>query len=315
MSAAGVRAPDGPGRLLLVDKPIGPTSHDVVALARRTLDTRRVGHTGTLDPFASGLLLLCVGVATRLVEYFHVLSKRYVATVRLGRETSTHDPRGRETAASGSWRAVDEADWEAALARQHGELKQRPPAHSAVRVEGRRAHRLARAGREICLEPRTVRVHELRTLSFRPPFVRFEACVSTGTYLRAIARDVGRDLGCGGYLARLRRTGLGPFGVQEALHPYELPAAGERRADGEGRGWRTPAGALAWLPRRELSEEEAEAVRHGRPVPRGDTTPGADGEGEQEEPAPVLLLREGALVAIAEARGTELQPRKVLTGA
>jgi len=300
---------DGVAGVLLVDKPAGPTSHDIVSGVRRALGIRRVGHAGTLDPFATGLLLLCVGRATRLVRYLHLLDKRYLARLRLGAETSSHDPEGEVVSRSEGWRELGREELEAALAGFVGEIEQVPPAFSAVRVEGRRAHRVARAGGVVELEPRRVRVASLGLTAFEPPEAEVEAVVGTGTYVRGLARDLGRRLGCGAHLVALRRTAVGPFAVERALSPEEVEEAGAESIDGSG-AWLSPAEALAWLPARELSEDEVERVRHGGRIAAG------NGDGDAgREPVPVALLREGELVAVAERADGGLQPRTVLVGA
>lgn len=301
------------GGVLLLDKPAGPTSHDAVDRARAALDTRKVGHTGTLDPFASGLLILCAGRATRLSEYFHLPSKGYRAVLRLGVETETHDPEGDPVSESEAWRRLDEDDLRRALEAHTGRIRQVPPAYSAVSVDGRRAHRAARDGEQVELEARTVEVRELALDAFRPPEVRLACRVSTGTYVRALARDVGRALGCGAHLRELRRTAVGPFGVERALAWDDLTGDGWRRAaEGAEPAWLAPAEALPWLPSRALSDAEAERVRHGGRVPRGELRPPPSPlEGEGDEPLPVLLVHGGRLVAVAEAADGELQPRKV----
>lgn len=291
------------GAVLLVDKPAGPTSHDVVQEARRALGTRRVGHAGTLDPFATGLLLLCAGRATRLVEYFHLLSKTYEASLRLGIETDTHDPEGRVVGRSEAWHELGPTAVEDVLSRFRGRLVQRPPAFSAKRVGGRRAHRAARHGEAVELEPVPVEVHRLEVVACEPPSLRLRAEVSTGTYLRALARDLGRALGCGAHLRALRREAIGPFGVGDAVAPSDLAGLGQGRA-----AWRTPAEALAWLPSRHLAPEEAERARSGARVPADSTADPGGAAGA----LPVTLVHEGRLVAVAELLDGELQPRKVL---
>lgn len=314
--------------VLLVDKTAGPTSHDVVSRARRALGIRGVGHAGTLDPFATGLLLICVGSATRLSEYFHLLSKSYVAELRLGTETDTHDATGEETAASEAWREVERHQLERTLEEHIGRLRQRPPAYSAKRVGGRRAYEAARRGVRLELDPVDVRIHALDLLSFRPPLATVSAVVSAGTYMRALARDVGRRLGCGAHLSALRRTAVGPFRVEEAI-PEErlgtaLPSLAALREETDrgpgGSGleptwWRRPAEAVAWLPGRELTPEEARRVGEGGRIPvggiRGPELPGLPasvGAG-----TPVALLEGGRLLAVAEQTDGELQPRKVFS--
>lgn len=313
--------------VLLVDKPAGPTSHDVVARARRALGQRRIGHAGTLDPFATGLLLLCVGPATRLAEYLHLLPKRYEADLRLGVETETHDPEGRPAATSEAWRGLDAETLRAALAAHTGELRQRPPAYSAKRVDGGRAHEAARRGERVELDPVTVRVHRLELRAFEPPRVRLEALVSTGTYVRALARDLGRHLGCLAYLTGLRRSAIGPFRAEAALTAERLePGRGaEALAEGEGRWWLRPAEALAWLPRRILDDGEAARIRTGRRIAVGrvvspDTGHAASADALRAEagggaatPLPVVLLHEGRLLAMATLEDGRLQPRKVFS--
>jgi tRNA pseudouridine55 synthase len=313
--------------LLLVDKSAGPTSHDLVQRARRHFGQRRIGHAGTLDPFATGLLLLCLGRATRLVRFLHLLPKRYLARIRLGEETSTHDPEGRVVYGSEGWRDVDRKRLEEVAGSLTGRIAQVPPAFSAVRVGGRRAHVAARAGEVLELEPRTVCVESLRVLSFSPPDVEIETVVGTGTYVRALARDLGRALDCGAHLRALRRTAIGPFGVDGAMPDGDLDEPPEPELDPTAlEAWRSPAAALAWLPSRDLTASEAARVRHGAAVPVGRlaraTLPELE-EGRsfpadrqpEERTAPVALLREGKLVAVAEPEGGELRPRVVLEGA
>lgn len=306
-------APAEPVGLLLADKSAGPSSHDIVQRARRALGTRRVGHTGTLDPFATGLLLLLAGRATRLAEYFHRLPKAYAATLRLGVETRTHDHTGEPARESAAWREVDDRALEAALAVHRGAIRQRPPAFSAKRVEGRRAHRAARSGERVSLEPVPVTVHALELVDYEPPEARLRAVVSTGTYVRALARDVGRALGCGAHLTSLRRTAIGPFGVEEALPDGELePGLLGRLDEGGASWWREPAAALAWLPRRVADDGEAVRIRTGRSIPAGE--PGAPGGGPADAesgPPPVAVLHRGRLLAVAERVDGDLRPRKV----
>lgn len=298
-----------PEGLLLVDKPAGPTSHDVVSRARGGLGERRVGHTGTLDPFATGLLLLLVGPVTRLAEYFHRLDKSYRATLRLGEETETHDPAGDTVRSSGGWRDLGAEAIEAALASFRGEIRQRPPAYSAKRVEGRRAHEAARDGEPVELEPEVVAVHELELVRWDPPVAELRAVVGTGTYLRALARDLGRELGVGAHLTALRRTRIGPFEVGDALSGDEL----ERGHPLGPPHFRSPAGAVAWLPRRRVTAAERERVSHGQRIERGEILPGA-GEHPPGAGDPVALIEEDGLVAVAELLSGSLQPRKVFHG-
>lgn len=301
--------------ILLIDKPEGPTSHDVVAEVRRAIGTRRVGHTGTLDPFASGLLILCIGKATRLVEYFHLLTKRYVATVALGRETDTDDRTGRETAVSDAWRSLDQAAVLAAVAARSGQQSQVPPDYSARKIDGQRAHRRVRAGEKVELAPAQVIVHSIRLLDWSPPSLSIEVVVSTGTYIRALARDLGRDLGCGAHLDCLRRAAIGPFEVDSALPAAELHDT-DLCPDIPARIL-APVDALAWLPRRELTGAEATEISHGRAVAAsGVQEPCLPGRADPPaETGPVVLVREGDLIGVARRDGELLRPVKVLHAA
>lgn len=292
--------------LLLVDKPAGPTSHDVVSRTRRALEEGSVGHTGTLDPFATGLLLLLVGDATRLAEYFHRLDKAYRATVRLGRETDTHDRTGETVAESGDWRELTRREMEEALAGFRGEIEQRPPAFSAKRVDGRRAHEAARQGEALELEPETVTVHRLDLVRWEPPEVELRAVVGTGTYLRALARDLGRALDVGGTLKALRRSRIGPFEVGDALPAEEL----EPGVRPEPPRFLPPDRAVSWLPCRDADADEARALGHGQRIRRGEIWPGADGAAPQPGD-PVAVVDGEGLVAVAELLPDALQPRKV----
>lgn len=281
--------------VLAVDKPEGPTSHDVVARVRRALRIRRIGHTGTLDPFASGLLLLCVGPATRLAEYFSDLPKSYEGTARLGVVTDTLDRTGQVVAE----REVDDLPAErirAAFEGQVGRRLQTPPAYSAKKLAGRRAYELARAGVDVKPAAVEVEILELEVLAVTGAEVRFRTRCSSGTYVRAIARDAGETLGCGAHLATLRRTAIGGLSVDAAVPPDGLSDAavlGEALID--------PLQALAHLPVVHLESADAAAVRHGRAVRMVGAPEGT-----------VALAEAGSLVAVAESAGGVIRPRKVL---
>jgi tRNA pseudouridine55 synthase len=283
--------------VLPVDKPVGPTSHDVVDLARRALQVRRIGHTGTLDPFASGLLLLCVGGATRAAEYLSGLDKRYHAAVRLGVTTDTDDHTGAVIASADAHRVTRE-EVEAVLARLRGEVLQTPPQYSAKKRGGERAYAAARQGRAVELEPVRVRIGELMLTAFDPPDLELNLVCSSGTYVRAVARDLGAALGVGAHLTGLRRTGIGPHDVAGALTPDAL--ADPARVAAAVMPLRV---ALAHLPAHELDEDEAGAIRHGRAIRAGADTPDA---------AVVLLCIGPEVVAIGERSAGMVRPRKVL---
>jgi tRNA pseudouridine55 synthase len=217
--------------ILLVDKPQGVTSHDVVARARRLLGTRKVGHAGTLDPMATGLLLLGVDSATRLLTYLVGLDKEYLATIRLGVATDTDDAEGEVVATTDASR-VSDAAVAAGIRALTGEIEQVPSTFSAIKVDGRRAYDRARAGEAVELAARNVTIHDFELLASRREGAVVDldvrvAC-SSGTYIRALARDLGAGLGVGGHLTALRRTRVGPFGVADAVQlpdPREHPDA------------------------------------------------------------------------------------------
>ena len=209
--------------LLLVDKPAGPTSHDVVQAARRALRERRIGHTGTLDPAATGLLLLCVGKATRLQQYLLAWPKTYHGEIRLGFATATYDAEGEPLGEPRPVPPVPESMLAELERRFSGELQQLPPAYSAKKTAGRKFYELARAGEEVPLEPKRVTVHAIRLAQSAEDRISFEVTCSSGTYVRSLAHDIGEALGCGGHLARLRRVTIGPWSVERAV-PAEVLA-------------------------------------------------------------------------------------------
>ncbi len=263
-------SPDG---VLLVDKPAGMTSHDVVARVRRTLGIKRVGHSGTLDPFATGLLLILVGRATRAQRFFMALPKTYVTVARLGATSTTGDPEG-EIVRTGRIPAEDQP-------LPVGEIRQRPPAYSAIKVGGERLYEKARRGEEVEAPERTVTVHRFEGLWRKDDRAAFEIECSSGTYVRSLIADLG-DAFC----LELRRTAIGPFSVEDAMPPPEDPAAARMVALSD---------ALAFLPERRLEGEAARAAAHGRAVPGA-----AEGV--------VRLTDADGLVALAEPQGAELKP-------
>ena len=283
--------------VLLVDKPAGPTSHDVVREARARLGLRRVGHAGTLDPFASGLLLLCLGPSTRISQYLSAMDKSYLAKARLGVSTSTHDVEGKVVDHRSRWRELDERTVRDALEAFEGPMLQVPPRYSAKKVRGTAAHRRSRQGEVVQLDPVPVEVHEIGEIRCVLPFVTFAVRCSSGTYVRALARDLGKTLQTGAHLTALRRTEVGSMSVRDAvpaagLHE-ELPPTAHLSA----------ARALAHLPAVRVSEEDAARLACGQVIePSLEPVPEAD---------PVMALQEGALVAIGVGRGGMLRPRKV----
>ena len=283
--------------LLSVDKREGPTSHDVVNLVRKITRVRRVGHTGTLDPFASGLLLICIGWATRLAEYLSSLPKSYSGLMRLGERTDTDDRTGEVIARSEAWRELDAEAIRRAFELQIGTVPQHPPAFSAKKVSGRRAHRLARDGGTPKLEPQRVTIYRLELTELKLPDVRFEIECSSGTYVRAIARDVGEAIGVGGHLTRLRRVRVGGFELKGALQ-----LGPESSAADIATAIRPPQEAVAHLPGVDLLAEESGPLSHGQPVEWADD-PGS---------GPVAVRVAGRLAAIAQWKDRRLWPKKVL---
>ncbi|MEZ5320086.1 MAG: tRNA pseudouridine(55) synthase TruB [Vicinamibacterales bacterium] len=300
--------------VLLLDKPSGPTSHDVVARMRRATGERSIGHTGTLDPRASGLLPLVLGRATRLASLLTGSEKTYEAVVRLGQATSTDDAEGEPVGAPATARP-DDAAIAAVLDRFRGTFDQVPPRHSAKKVGGRKAYELARADRPVELAPVEVTVSALEWLGRDGDLVRLRVSATAGFYVRALARDIGAALGCGAHLAGLRRTRSGHFDVADAL-PLEQAEAEARQAREEGSGafearLIAPAEALPHLPAVTLTEAGLKRVVHGNPVGpdqlEGRFVPPASG------PGPVRVLgADGRLVALAHARGGALHPVVVL---
>lgn len=282
--------------ILPVDKPEGPTSHDVVASARRALGLRRIGHTGTLDPFASGLMLLCLGGATRLAEFLTGMDKSYQAVVRLGMATDSGDRDGEVLSMSDAWSALGPGDVEAALAGLRGTILQVPPALSAKKVAGVAAHRRVRRGETVSLPPQEVTVHELSVLAFDPPDLRLAVRCSSGTYVRSLARELGTALGVGAHLTGLRRTAVGGFGVEGALAPDALASRDRVTA-----ALLAPLEAVAHLPRLDVTPEAALDLGHGRPVEAGAL---ADAE-------TAVAAAEGRLVAVGAVREGWFRPRKV----
>lgn len=290
--------------VLVVDKPVGMTSHDVVQVIRNGTGLRRAGHTGTLDPRASGVLVILVGPAVRLSEYVSASDKRYQAIIRLGSTTDTFDAEGKFTR-SNQPVDVTEAHFEEVLKSFIGEIEQTPPPYSAVKVQGRKAYEMARQGEEVDLAPRKIQVHHLEVLEWAPPEVVVDVHCSSGTYVRSLANDLGEKLGCGAYLVGLRRTKSGRFSLRDATPLRKLQ---EAFTAGNWYQFLIPAAeALGDWPAVELSPDEVEAVRHGHrvKVKEGNTEAKVRGVSTQGE---LVALME---IATAEDGSSEWQPRKV----
>jgi tRNA pseudouridine55 synthase len=277
--------------LLLIDKPGGITSHDAVDRIRRALGIRRVGHAGTLDPMATGLLLVGVGRATRLLRFLAGMPKTYEGTMRLGVRTTTLDADG-EVVGSPVDVAVSADDVRGALAALEGDSLQRPPAFSAVKVGGTKLYEAARRGVRVEAEPRPIRVDRFALDAFDGRDARFTVTCSSGTYVRVLAADAGERLGCGAHLSRLRRMAIGPFRVDDATAP-DAPGAP-----------RPLALAVAHLPRLSLDEHEAIAARHGRILgPAGIEGPYA------------VFDPDGELIGVYADDGTTGRPQVILAPA
>ena len=291
------RAPDASTfhGALLVDKPGRVTSHDVVASVRRLARQRRCGHTGTLDPFATGLLVICLGKATRLARFVSGASKSYLATVRFGFSTDTYDRTGEVTGARTD-SCPDRVELESALGGFRGVQEQLPPLFSAKRIDGKRSHRLARAGVEVQPAPARVTVLELALVDIEPPRARLSLSVSSGTYVRSLAHDLGERLGCGAHLEELRRTRIGPFTVEEASTLETLSGLAFQRRLNES--LLSPADLLRELPRVDVSADAVKLLVHGRDVPEGGFE--APASGHQIPSGPLRVCDEkGDLVSVA----------------
>jgi tRNA pseudouridine55 synthase len=275
-----------------VDKPAGITSHDVVSVARRALGERRIGHAGTLDPFATGLLVLLTGRATRVLPYVEGEPKEYEATITWGAETDTDDATGEITRVA-PHPSPSRADVDAAIASLTGRIEQVPPDYSAKQVGGRRAHAAARRGAPLMLEPVPVHVHRWVVREHRDTETDVTIVCGGGTYIRALARDLGRATNSAAHLSALRRTRSGPFEVSGATSFAEL-------RDGRAQ-LRSPREAIPSLPEQRMSIEDAARLARGMRVDAG-----VDGE------RAALVSAEGTLLAIAERSAEQWQPRVVL---
>lgn len=286
--------------VLVVDKPVGLTSHDVVQIIRRGTGIRRAGHTGTLDPRASGVLVVLIGPAVRLSEYVSASDKRYQATIRLGSSTDTYDSEGTITGST-SADGITEDQFLEVLQSFEGDIQQVPPPYSAVKVQGKKAYEMARKGEEVDLEPRHIKVYSLDLLEWAPPEVVIDVFCSSGTYVRSLANDLGNELGVGAHLIGLRRTRSGRFTLRDAVPLRRLKEAFQA---GDWYRYLIPAAdALGDWPAVELDPDQVELVRHGHRI---QAEPGSEGWARG-------ISMQGDLVALLEydPEGDEWQPRKV----
>ncbi|MGO1353903.1 MAG: tRNA pseudouridine(55) synthase TruB [Actinomycetaceae bacterium] len=308
-----------PHGILLVDKAPDRTSHDVVARVRWLLGTKKVGHAGTLDPMATGLLILGIGQGTRLLTHLVGLDKTYEATIRLGLSTTTDDREGEPIGTPSDTGGITDASIHQQLEQLRGDIQQVPSTVSAIKVDGKRAYARARAGEQVELAARPVRISQLDVTARRESdgYVDLDAVVtcSSGTYVRALARDLGAALGVGGHLTALRRTSIGPFTVDDAV---PVPARGE----GDDvhlplRGLGRSAGAV--LPTLSVSAEEARDLADGRRIPRAAAPSAAPAfprsaprGGGEELDLVAALDADGALCAVLRPDGSSWRPALVI---
>ena len=288
--------------LIIVDKPVGPTSHQVVNIVRRGSGIRKVGHAGTLDPRASGVLVLCLGAATRLSEYLSTASKRYQAVIRFGSATRTYDSEGDVLHQTGN--APSRKEIEEVLPDFRGEISQVPPPFSAIKVNGSKAYELAREGKEVELDPREVIIYDLKLMSYKAPDLSLEIECSAGTYIRSLAHDLGERLSTGAHLAGLRRIKAGPFTIDDAV-PFPKLEVGFMVDKWER--YIVPAvDALPDFPIVKVTHEQFDQVKHGHRIP---AETGSEGLAR-------AVSSEGELIAILEAveDGKLWHPRKVFVG-
>lgn len=293
--------------VLLIDKPSGPTSHDVVARIRNIAKERSVGHTGTLDPMATGLLPLVMGKATRLAPYFSGSEKTYVAEVRLGFETSTDDAQG-SPFGEPSQSIPNAVDVLAAATQFMGSYEQVPPQVSAKRVDGKKSYDLVRKDKGVELKPVQVHVSSLLVHRCTGALVRLEVTASAGFYVRALARDLGRALGCGGHLTALRRTRSGTFDLAQAITFDDVERLGPGGLEAH---LISPATALSHFPAVTANQAGFKRATHGNSLAphhlAGQFVP-TTGIGQKVR----ILAEDGSLIALADSRGGELHPSVVL---
>ena len=289
--------------IVAIDKPAGMTSFDAVRVVRRVFDERRVGHAGTLDPTATGLLPICIGQATRLVDYFHQQSKTYHCLVRFGERSDTLDTEG-EVVSGGDASALTEADVRRVADRFVGDIEQVPPMHSAVRHEGRHLYELARSGQQVERKARPVRIESIEVTAFRPgPRAEAELVVVSGkgAYMRVLAAEIGESLGTGALLAWLSRTAYGALRVEDAVTPDALA-----EYDDPATALLPPERAVSFLPRVDLAPQQTTMIGRGQSVwlPRVPEL----SAGNQCR----VHSADGRLIAIGEIAGNLLRPTKVL---
>ena len=291
--------------VLNINKPAGMTSRDVVNCVQRLVRPLKCGHAGTLDPMATGVLLVCIGHATRLTDFLHLLPKTYVAEFTFGVTSDTDDAEGRVTETPGDWPIPERADVERALASFVGTIQQVPPQVSAVHVDGERAYRIARRGEVASIAAKTVEVHSIEVTAFDWPRLQLRITCGSGTYVRSIARDLGQSLGCGGLMSSLVRTAIGSFVVETAcdLASLDMTVVTARLVPA--------AVAIGHLPSMSCVPAAIEMIRKGRALSVSHPGLSVLNAGDTATVA-LVTAEEGRLIAIAE-RQTDgfLQPRQV----
>jgi len=293
--------------ILIIDKPAGPTSHDVVNRVRRILQTRKVGHTGTLDPFATGVLVLVIGKATRLAQFLDKDEKEYEAMIRFGFETDTGDPTGsriseRELKSDEIVTKLSEVNWEVTLSGFRGEIEQLPPMYSAKKIEGKKLYESARKGIELDRKPVKITIYKLNLVGSGETSATIRVACSSGTYIRTLAEDIGRSVGIGAHLVELRRTRAGRFSLNESLTMEEL----ENTVD-PSKFLRPISEAVAHLPAFTLPTERIEKTLNGLAT-RIETDDFKSGDAVR------MLDGEGGIVAIGtyQSRESNIKPKIVL---
>jgi len=293
--------------ILIIDKPAGPTSHDVVNRVRRILQTRKVGHTGTLDPFATGVLVLVIGKATRLAQFLDKDEKEYEAMIRFGFETDTGDPTGsriseRELKSDEIVTKLSEVNWEVTLSGFRGEIEQLPPMYSAKKIEGKKLYESARKGIELDRKPVKITIYKLNLVGSGETSATIRVACSSGTYIRTLAEDIGRSVGIGAHLVELRRTRAGRFSLNESLTMEEL----ENTVD-PSKCLRPISEAVAHLPAFTLPTERIEKTLNGLAT-RIETDDFKSGDAVR------MLDGEGGIVAIGtyQSRESNIKPKIVL---
>ena len=285
------------GGVLNIDKPPGITSHDVVGKLRRLSGIRRIGHAGTLDPLATGVLLICIGRSTRLSEYLIGQNKRYQTTIRLGQETNTYDAEGEITAEKPV--TVDEPAIRAALTHFRGPIAQVPPMFSAIKKDGQPLYKLARQGVEIERPTRDVTIYEISLINWTSPNLQLDILCSSGTYIRSIAHDLGQLLGCGGHITALRRTAIADFSIDRAAPLDELTA------DNWHEKLQPADVAVAHLPAVQFTNEEAARLQQGQRIASDNDTASTD------QPARAYNA-DGLFIGLVAPGPGYWQPRKIL---